>query len=332
MIELKNSTLVFSFPDIHPEARISIKFQRTLRIPDDEKTYPLPPGLGIFPLKHIDDYPVPEQWVEHGGVMMPMYQSEAMWIDFSTDYMIDHRTSYPFAIKIATGKINAVTGEPWDNTLNSNPQDYMVSTEQPWLDGYCIGNNVIRQFVAVPPASGYSAEEQLTGKAEHGGIQLIVYPMKKEIFYKKFPIIQRKSVINESGVRYSTSSDMLIAPGGKMEQEVFEDPFDFTDWDQNINSRCFVHIADSMVWRSITGENPPTVPFTAKEYNRHGFPWFKYYKDNSKSLPGSSILNKLKSVLQMGNDKGESPLPENTPVNQENVIIISKDQVREGHF
>ena len=77
MIELKNDQLVFSFPDVHPHAKLSVGFQRTLRIPDDDKTYPLPPGLGTFPLRHVDDYAtsVPAGWQEHGGVMMPMYQA-----------------------------------------------------------------------------------------------------------------------------------------------------------------------------------------------------------------------------------------------------------------
>jgi hypothetical protein len=56
MIELKNDRLVFTFPETHPEAKLSIEFQRTLRIPDDDKSYPLPPGLGAFPLRHVDDY------------------------------------------------------------------------------------------------------------------------------------------------------------------------------------------------------------------------------------------------------------------------------------
>ena len=48
----------------------SIRFQRTLRIPDDDRTYPLPPGLGRFPLRHVDDFAdrVPETWLERGGV------------------------------------------------------------------------------------------------------------------------------------------------------------------------------------------------------------------------------------------------------------------------
>ena len=44
MIRLENDTLFFSFPDIHPQAELAINFQRTLRIPDDDKSYPLPPG------------------------------------------------------------------------------------------------------------------------------------------------------------------------------------------------------------------------------------------------------------------------------------------------
>ncbi|MEP7292304.1 MAG: hypothetical protein ABI835_11000, partial [Chloroflexota bacterium] len=46
----------------------SLNFQRTLRIPDDGKTYPLPPGLGNFPVRKVADYKerVPAEWVEHG--------------------------------------------------------------------------------------------------------------------------------------------------------------------------------------------------------------------------------------------------------------------------
>ena len=51
MIEIKDDALVFAFPEVHPEAKLRIDFQRTLRIPDDGKDYPLPPGLGRFPIK-----------------------------------------------------------------------------------------------------------------------------------------------------------------------------------------------------------------------------------------------------------------------------------------
>jgi hypothetical protein len=45
MVELRDDSLLFSFPDVHPDAVLSVSFQRTLRIPDDGRDYPLPPSL-----------------------------------------------------------------------------------------------------------------------------------------------------------------------------------------------------------------------------------------------------------------------------------------------
>ena len=56
MIELRHDQLVISFPEVHPDATLSVDIQRTLRIPDDGRDYPLPPGLGAFPLRHVDDF------------------------------------------------------------------------------------------------------------------------------------------------------------------------------------------------------------------------------------------------------------------------------------
>jgi hypothetical protein len=121
-----------------------------------------------------------------------------------------------------------------------------------------------------------------------------------------------------------------------MQQEIFEDPFDFEDWDTAHASRCFVHIANSLVWRQITGSNPPTTPPTSKEYNRAGLPWFEYYDDRLTAVKGSGLLNKLKSIAKMGAEKDEVPLPENESVTPEKVVKLrknlAKDQVREGAF
>ena len=90
--------------------------------------------------------------------MMPMYQSEALWIRFSAHY--------PFAVKIAAGKINAVSGEAWTTELQSEPQNYLVVPEQPWLDGFSVGAGLIRRFVAMPLGAGDSVEEKLTARAD----------------------------------------------------------------------------------------------------------------------------------------------------------------------
>jgi hypothetical protein len=339
MIELRDDSLVFTFPEVHPKATLRIDFQRTLRIPDDGRNYPLPPGLGNFPLRHVDDFHerVPERWLQHGGVMLPMYQSEAMWLNFSAS-RIDRKGTFPFAIKIATGKSNAVSGGQWSEGLGRRPQDYVVAPEQPWLDGYCVEKGIIRQFVAMPLGAGYTAEEQLTGEAEHGGLQLMVYPMKREVFEKRFP--KREMDDEDTGVRFCLASDaamdMGLAPGGRMRQEIYDDPYDLSDWDIGCSSRCFAHIANSMVWRGITGQQPPTVPPTAADYDRRGLPWFEYYGDAGSAVKGPSVLRGLKSIVQIGTSKGDVPLPENESTAADKVIHLRRGmqpgQVREGEF
>lgn len=86
MIELKHDELVFQFPEVHEDAVCRVDFQRTLRIPDDNREYPLPPGLGRFPVEHVEDHSsrLPSAWIERGGVLLPMYQAEALWINFSS--------------------------------------------------------------------------------------------------------------------------------------------------------------------------------------------------------------------------------------------------------
>jgi hypothetical protein len=333
MITLTNdSTLSFSFPEVHKDAVLGITFQRTLRIPDDGRTHFLPPGLGSFPLLHVDDHPasVPPDWTKHGGVMLPMYQSEAMWIYFNSG---SWGGGYPFAIKIATGKINAVSGKPYREGLNRRPQDYVVSPGQPWLDGFCVKKGAIRQFVAMPLGAGYTAEEQLTGKADVGGIQIVVYPLKAEI-YSRIRKDRAITDLEDSLVNYCCApSAMGLAPGGLMKQDIYADEFDKSDWDLEHSSRCFVHIANSLVWRRITGQYPPTVPPTAAEYTSAGLPWFDYYDDKLAALDGSQELAGMKSVAELGKRKNEVPLPENESVSREKVILLRKGlqqgQVRE---
>ncbi len=331
MIELKKDALHISFPEVHREAKLAIHFQRTLRIPDDGRTYPLPPGLGRFPLRHVDDHAgrVPGAWIRHGGVFLPMYQSEALWICFEGEY--------PFAVRVATGKVDAVTGRDWREGIHTHPQDFLSVPLQPWLDGYCVEKGTIRQFVAMPLGSGYTVEEQITGKAEHGGIQIVAYPLKAEHY--RPPRLQRERSswgVDQPLACRSCSFDMGLAPGGRMEQEIYEDDRPLHHWDTTHGSRCFVHIANSLAWRAVTGGEPPTTPITAREYARHGLPWFDWYGGDAKALAGADRFGGLKSIFQMGQERGESPLPENESVEPGPVIGLGKrttpDQVREETF
>jgi len=349
MIELQNDTLVLSFPEVHPDARLRISFQRTLRIPDDGSSYPLPPSIGAFPIRHVDDFAsrVPGRWLERGGVMLPMFQAEAMWLDFGSDTVPRHGVAYPFAIKIAAGKINAASGEDWREGLHRRPQDYLVAPEQPWLDGYCVEKGFINQFVAMPLGSGYSAEEQLTGQAEHGGVQIAVYPMKRAVFERRFP---ERDLLASRSPRMSAAppapcaaapvdcmdADMGLAAGGRMRQEIYDDPFEFSDWDTGTRSRCFVHLCNSLVWQSITGAVPPHPAPTAAAYARAGLPWFEYYSEGSTAVDGSRRLAGVKTVAQLAKEKGDMALPENQSVTPQNIHLLRAGlkggQVREGGF
>lgn len=323
MLELKSDTLVFSFPEVHKDAVCRVSFQRTLRIPDDNREYGLPPGLGNFPMEHVEDHSarLPQGWAAHGGVLLPMYQAEAMWIHFSCP------SGYPFAVKIAAGKINAVTGEPWKNGLSAEPQDYVVLPAQPWLDGFSVSKGQIRQFVAMPLGAGYTAEEQLTGAAEHGGLQVIVCPIKREIYEeiqrKRAEAARRDSMVTSScSVSIKAYVSMGLAPGGLMRQEIYKDKYGLDAWDTTSPTRCFVHILNSAQWTAATGKPAPGTAPTASEYTAAGLPWFEYYADKP-ALQGSKTLAGLDSVAAKGVKKGEAPLPENDPVVPKTIIKIA---------
>jgi|GEM_PF-105754 len=323
-IVINNDQLEIACPEVHPEARLIIEFQRTLRIPDDDRTYPLPPGLGRFPVKHTNDYAkqLPEAWSHRGGVMFPMHQSEAMWLNF------DSPSGYPFAVKVAAGLVDAVTGDPWADGLEASPQNYIPVPEQPWLDGFCVSKGVIRQFVAMPLGSGYSTEEQITGEAQFGGLQLEVFPLKAE-FYRPGRAEIFSSMVAEDLMCFSAAPDMSLAPGGSMRQEIYQDQRPVSDYDLHNRHRCYVHLCNSLVWRKLTGENPPTSPPTADEYNRHGYPWFDFYSE-TPAVDGGTELRKLKSVATIGKEQSETPFLENGSVAPKKIISISHDQPPPG--
>ncbi|MEX0891204.1 MAG: hypothetical protein WEB88_03465 [Gemmatimonadota bacterium] len=308
MIELREDGLVFTAPEVHPEAVLRVELERTLRIPDDDRSYPLPPGLGAFPMRHVDDHAdrLGQSWLRRGGVMVPMYQSEALWISFHSP------EAYPWAVQVAAGKVNAVTGEPWREELGSEPQDYVVVPGQPWLDGYCVAEGQVRQFVAMPLGSEYTVEEQLTGQAEHGGLQISAVPLKAEVWRRRRRefrrTIRRGPLAMDMALCVSeASASMGLAAGGRMDQEIYRDREAIENWEQEARNRCFVHLANALVWRSITGQEPPPTPVTVEEYARSGLPWFEWYDGDREALAGAAALAGVKSVAEMAREKGDAP-------------------------
>lgn len=339
MLELQRDELVFRFPEVHADAELRVSFLRTLRIPDDGKTYPLPPGLSRFPIRSVDDHSerVPARWREHGGVMVPMFQSEALWISFQAHTGPHRLHGYPFAVRVAAGKINAVTGEPWSTDMSVS--DHLVTPPQPWLDGFCVEKGKIRQFVAMPLGWGLTAEQQITGKEEHGGLQIEVVPMNAAEYERRYP--QRREYHTSGHVLRgiggqscggelmfgscmadapgtisvcSFNADMGLGAGGLMTQQIYEDTYGLQSWSHQNKTRTFVHLANSFAWQAITGQAPPSTPCTAAEYTRRGLPWFEHYVDHMPIASGGRNLAALKTVMQLGFQKGLNVLVDNEPV------------------
>jgi len=301
--------------------RFSVSFQRTLRIPDDGKTYPLPPGLGTFPIYHVADFRdrVPASWVEHGGVFIPMYQREALWLNFNAAHW------KPNAVKIAVGKINALSGKDWDQRLRKTKEDYIVCPEQPWLDGINAGDGYIKQFVAMPLGMGYTVEGQITGEEEFGGIQIIVYEPKPGRFPDEPPREEPgpdvDMLVCEMAQPCAPSAEMGIAAGGRMKQKIYPDPYGIDTWDESNYGRVYVHIVNSMDFREITGLEPPETPVSARVYTEMGYPWFDLYDEAKGDIKASGKLKNVKSVKEMDKEKGFKPQQDDAPVD------IPQDQV-----
>ena len=268
--------------------RFAVSFHRTLRIPDDGHTYPLPPGLGTFPVRRVADFldRVPAAWRDTGGAFVAMYQREALWLGF-------HGASWkPNAVKVAIGGINALTGEPDGPALRGDPQNYLVAPLQPWLDGIKTGTGSVRQFVAMPLGLGYTVEAALTGEERRGGLQITVFEPRPG----RFPDTPPPAPSPSSGRMRSVAPGMGIGAGGVMRQKVYPDPHGVDTWDGASGIAVAVHIANSLRYREITGENPPSTPIDAATYTEHGLPWFALYDEErgdiapSERLAGASTI------------------------------------------
>jgi hypothetical protein len=281
----------------------------------------LPPSLGHFPLCKVDDYldKVPEEWKKTGGIFFPLQQREAMWMGFSCPY------ERPKALKIGVGKVNAINGKPWSDSLEEG--SYITLPKQPWIDGINAGGEgTIKQFVAMPLGSGYSVEAQVTGEEKFGGIQIIVFDPFESKRKEKFPDIvpgnrlfrvssphslatanasplnlgmaapmapicskERKSsaftMCDSVSYNFEQPKEMSLSAGGSMKQQIFKDDYGIDFWDQSCFGRCYIRIVNSTMFKQITGKDAPPTPISAQTYSQHGYPWFDIYNED----PANSI-------------------------------------------
>lgn len=295
---------------------VAVRFVRTLRLPETG-THPLPPGLGEFPVARVADHAdrVPEEWRARGGVMLPVYLREAMWLSFAG-------TTEPAALQVGVGKVCAVSGRPWSGRLSRSPQNYVVLPRQPWLDGINSGKGTVRQFVAVPLGLGATVEGQVTGEEVWGGVQLQSFPLREDLLAewrrRERERRERARAAGPAGGYGAAAPMMASAPGpvppapgaaaprrsaamglgvgGAMRQEVYRDDRPLTDWSEEPAGRVFVHLVTPPQWRRITGEEPPPSPVDRAAYTRAGLPWYDYYDADAEDLAPAGPLDAVKPV------------------------------------
>lgn len=324
---------------------VQIRFIRTLRLPESG-THALPPGLGEFPLRRVEDHPdtVPPEWLAKGGVMLPVYLREAMWLSFAG-------SSVPAALQVGVGKVCAVSGERWTGRLSRTPQNYVVLPRQPWLDGINSGDGTVRQFVAVPLGLGATVEGQVTGEETTGGVQLQTFPLGSKALARWREEARARAARPRpgggpvyggpvggatpapappgggfAGYGGAVPMPMAAAPGaapapaapamglgvgGSMQQEVYRDDRALSAWAQEPAARVFVHLVTPPAWRRITGEEPPPSPVDRAAYTKAGLPWFDYYDESGRDLAPTEALGQVKPV---GDWLGDDHTPWTPPI------------------
>ncbi|MDX2649412.1 hypothetical protein PV341_38785 [Streptomyces sp. PA03-1a] len=339
---------------------VTVRFMRTLRLPETG-THPLPPGIGTFPLRRVSDHPdtAPREWLARGGVMLPVYQREAMWLSFSA--------SAPAALQVGVGKVCAVSGRPWSDRLSQDPQNYVVLPRQPWLDGINSGSGTIRQFVAVPLGLGATVEGQVTGEEVWGGVQLQVTELGEEQLAAWVAEQRRREstrraafggyggapgampmaapaaapppapgsvprpggAARRAGGAGRSPVSMGLGAGGRMRQEVYRDGRKPSDWRGKPSGRVYVHLTTVPEWRRITGEPAPPSPVDRAAYTAAGLPWFDYYDADADDLAAPGTLTQVKPVGDwLGEDESPWVAPHPGQVQQ----LGDEGQVTDGDW
>ena len=125
-VSLDFSTSTRGFLKLEVDRNLHIQLHHTVRMPDDNRLHQLPPSLGVFPLYNVSAFSgrLPESIAKSGGVFLPMWQREAMWIQLETS---DSKAVY--SVRVNVGQANAISGLTLEE--ESSEQDYVRIKRHP---------------------------------------------------------------------------------------------------------------------------------------------------------------------------------------------------------
>ncbi|WP_242122124.1 trypsin-like serine peptidase [Sphingomonas lacusdianchii] len=278
---------------IRIDGRLWIGFERTLRLPNYGKRHPLPAGLGALPIRRAAELSdrLPEAWRQRVGaddILLPLHDREALFVLF----VPAERSA--FAVKVAAGGINAVSGAPFDAQVRNAAQDYLVCPPQAWLDGINSGDGTVRQFVATRLGSGQSIEGQLSGSEDEAGVQFLVFPARPELVFESAPAGEHQ--VETEAFAAETPLRMGLAAGGELEQKIYPDPYGADVWSERPRASFTAHLVHADDWAELTGTPTPPTPITRELYRAYGLPWFELADAHLGDVPASPRLASVRAL------------------------------------
>ncbi|ETA05656.1 MULTISPECIES: hypothetical protein [Gordonia] len=252
------STLTFAFPELGPDARLHVVFPRTMRAIDTHDRAGLTADIAL-PLAQGSP-------TGDADAVIPMWQSEATWIDFSSPHQ------HPFLVMVGVDGINAISGEPFTGTPDFATDDYIEVPTQQTLASYRTATGDHRQFVA--PSINTGARPDAGGTL----VQLTVIPMRTDAWARRR--------------RHTSASACVLCDISRAEQARAQPriaaprvigPLESADtWDPTRTGSTAVRIVNSVMWGSLTGGSPRHSPLTCADYIDRRLPWHTSFGETTR--------------------------------------------------
>jgi hypothetical protein len=225
---------------------------------------------GRFPLYRVADLAdrAPASWRARGGVVVPMYQREALALHFEPVPWRHH------AVKVAVDGVDAVTGQPSSEGLDTAPQNYLALARQFGLDDVPGDDGALHQIVAPPldaPGGGSSGEPAARV------IEIALFEPKPGLFPDQEPPRPPRAGRSLCVRPADDPRDVAERDASGRLPRIRRDWDGLATWDQQVSARVFVHLVNSHGFRAIAGHDPPLTGVTPWVFRCRGIPWADEY-------------------------------------------------------
>lgn len=240
---------------------LRVQFTRTFRVTDGlpltAHHFGSPSVYNVDPSRQA----LPADVLARGGVLIPTYPWEALYIHLDSDA--------PVALQISYQGRCALTGNSLSRRLRHRHRNYVVVPFHRHITGAAAANHSTLQFSVgcVTNDLQFRASHEVTHRIT--GLQLQVWNLNDTA---------RQRWSNGSGsTHHATSVDTPLAP--PRPQSISS-----RDWSTAPLARVWIHLVDPVLWPAITGSLPPASPISSSDYFTHGLPWLPAFDEPISDL------------------------------------------------